>query len=84
MNALTAVTKNSCQYQLYMLPTKETHKSFIGFFELDEGVTGESIAAIVETALAECHLDPSKMRGQAYDGISNMSGKYKHSAAIIQ
>ena len=69
MNALTAVTKNSCHYQLDVA-NKEIHKFFIGFFELDEGVTGESIAAIIETPLAECHLDPSKMRGQAYDGAS--------------
>ena len=36
---------------------KQIHEYFVGFFELDEGVTGEPIAAIIETALAECHLD---------------------------
>ena len=30
------------------------------------------------------HLDPSKMRGQAYDGASNMSGKIRGAAARIQ
>ena len=43
----------------------QIHESFVGFFELDEGVTGESIAAVIETALVECHLDPTKMRVQA-------------------
>ena len=30
------------------------------------------------------NLDPSKMRGQAYDGASNMSGKIRGAAARIQ
>ena len=59
-------------------------ESFVGFFELSEGVTGRAIATTIEKALADCHLDPSKLRGQAYDGASNMSGKYKGCAAIIQ
>jgi len=59
-------------------------ESFVGFFELNEGVTGRAIATTIENALADCHLDPSQMRGQAYDGASNMSGKYKGCAAIIQ
>ena len=59
-------------------------KSFVGFFELDEGVTGAAVADAIETAIAECHLDPTKLRGQAYDGASNMTGKYKGCAAIIQ
>ena len=42
-----------------------------GVFELNEG---EAIAALIESALAECHLDCMKMRGQAYDGASSMSG----------
>ena len=29
------------------------------------------------------HLDPSKLRGQAYDGASNMSGKRNGAAARI-
>ena len=29
------------------------------------------------------HLDPSKMRGQAYDGASNMSGKTSGTAARV-
>lgn len=40
-------------------------ESFVGFFELDEGVTGEAIATVIEKAIADCHLDPFKIRGQA-------------------
>ena len=66
--------------------TKELvlQEAFIGFYQLNEGVTGKAIATTIEAALAECHLDPTKMRGQAYDGASNMSGQYKGCAAIIQ
>ena len=59
-------------------------ESFLGFIELDSGVTGEAIAAVIEEALVECHLDPTHIRGQAFDGASNMSGRYKGCAAIIQ
>ena len=59
-------------------------ESFLGFIELDSGVTGEAIAAVIEAALVECHLDPTHIRGQAFDGASNMSGQYKGCAAIIQ
>ena len=59
-------------------------ESFVGFFELKDGVTGEAIATTVEQAISECNLDPSLLRGQAYDGASNMSGQYKGCAAIIQ
>ena len=63
-------------------------ESFIGYFEVDEGVTGEAISTIIEKAIADCHLDPYKIRGQAYyDSASNMSGwykGYKGCAAILQ
>ena len=62
---------------------ERVYESFVGFFELDEGVTGEAIASTIEKAIADCHLDPSKIRGQAYDGASNMSGQYKGCAAIL-
>ena len=59
-------------------------ESFVGFFELKDGVTGEAISTTIEQAILECNLDPSMLRGQAYDGASNMSGQYKGCAAIIQ
>ena len=41
-------------------------ESFLGFIELDSSVTGEAIAAVIEAALVECHLDPTHIRGQAF------------------
>lgn len=59
-------------------------ESFVGFYELSDGVTGEAISSTIEKAISDCHLDPSLLRGQAYDGASNMSGQYKGCAALIQ
>ena len=43
-----------------------------------------AIADTIEQAIAECNLDTSLLRGQAYDGASNMSGKYKGCATILK
>ena len=59
-------------------------ESFIGFFELDERVFDEAIAGKIEKAIADLHLDPFRLRGQAYDGAGNMSGQHKGCAAILQ
>ena len=63
---------------------EEIRESFLGFFELDSGVTGEAIAHTIESAVFDCHLDPTRIRGQAYDGASSMSGKYKGCAAVLE
>ena len=47
-------------------------------------MTGEAIATTIEQAISDCNLDPSLLRGQAYDGASNMSGQYKGCATILQ
>ena len=41
-------------------------------------------AHTIESAVLDCHLDPTRIRGQAYDGASSMSGKYKICAAVIE
>ena len=63
---------------------KKIRESFLGFFELDSGVTDEAIANTIESAVLDCHLDPTKIQGQAYDEASSMSGKYKGCAAVIK
>ena len=42
------------------------------------------IVSVIETALVTCHLDATKLRGQAYDGVSNMSGQYNGCTTLIQ
>ena len=47
------------------------------------GLTGQALADKMMGFVSN-NLDPSKMRGQAYDGASNMSGKIRGAAARIQ
>ena len=54
---------------------------FFTFLERYSGATVEAFADQFLTFVKN-HLDPSKMRGQAYDGASNMSGKTTGTAAI--
>ena len=39
-------------------------ESFIGFFELDEGVSGEAIGGKIEKAIADWYLDPLDQGGR--------------------
>ena len=57
-------------------------EDLVTFLECDSGITGEALAEMILGFLTN-HLDPSKMRGQAYDGASNMSGKTRGTAARI-
>ena len=57
-------------------------KDFITFLECDSGITGEALAKKMLDFLTQ-HLDPTKLRGQAYDGASNMSGRTNGAAARI-
>ena len=47
------------------------------------GVTGFGIAETILDLLQKNHLDPKLLRGQEYDGASNLAGKVKGAAAII-
>jgi len=44
-------------------------------------VTGQDIAHTIEKAIKDCHLDPTRIRGQ---GAISMSKKYKGCAAILE
>ena len=47
-------------------------------------MTGEAVSTTIEQAILDYNLDPSLLRGQAYDEASIMSGRYKGCAAITQ
>ena len=53
------------------------------FIECDTGVTGSAIAEKITGFIQSSGLDPTKLRGQAYDGAENMAGKTNGAAAII-
>lgn len=56
---------------------------FIGFVEAHV-TTGEELTKLILQKLQELNLDLNDLRGQAYDGGSNMSGKFKGVRARIQ
>ena len=63
--------------------TNAIREDLVSFLECDSGLTGQALADKMINFVRN-NLDPSKMRGQAYDGASNMSGKIRGAAARIQ
>ena len=63
--------------------TNAIREYLVSFLECDSGLSGQALADKM-MGFVRNNLDPSKMRGQAYDGASNMSGKIRGAAARIQ
>lgn len=51
--------------------------------ECDEGISGRAISNKILAFLSSHGLDPTKLRGQAYDGAGNMFGRVNGTAALI-
>ena len=58
-------------------------EDLVTFMECDSGITGQALADKIIGFLLTSGLDPTKMRGQAYDGAGNMAGKTNGAAALI-
>ena len=61
----------------------QIREDLVEFIECDTGVTGSAIAEKITGFIQSSGLDPTKLRGQAYDGAGNMAGKTNGAAAII-
>ena len=61
----------------------QIREDFAAFIECDCGITGRALADKILTFLSSNGLDPSKMRGQAYNGAGNMSGRLNGTATLI-
>ena len=59
------------------------HESFIDFAEV-ERITGEALASTILHCVQAWGLSLSNMRGQCYDGASNMSGAVAGCRSLIQ
>lgn len=59
------------------------HEEFIGLHGVSVG-TGENLAKVVKDVLVRLNLPITKLRGQAYDGVANMAGRYSGAQAIIK
>jgi hypothetical protein len=51
-------------------------EEFLGLYDVAT-TTGEVLTKVIMDCLQRCDLSPQKLRGQCYDGASNMSGKVK-------
>jgi hypothetical protein len=58
-------------------------EDLVGFFECDTGITGRDLADKITSSLVAYGLDPTNIRGQAYDGAGNMAGSVNGAAALI-
>ena len=59
-------------------------EKFIKFVECDTGTSASAIADKIMTTISELGLDMTNVRGQGYDGASNMSGKNAGTAKLIR
>ena len=60
-----------------------TKEKFVRFIECDKGTSAEAISAKIKEAVKDLGLDLQKVRGQGYDGASNMSGRIAGAAKLI-
>ena len=64
--------------------TQEIVEDFVAFVKCEHGITGRAIADYIINVVESLNLSLSDVRGQCYDGASNMSGKHRGAAALIQ
>ena len=60
----------------------EPHEEFVGMYEPPE-TTGKTLTKCILDVLTRLRLPLSTLRGQTYDGASNMSGVYSGCQAIV-
>ena len=89
MSILDEVTNSANREQLSLViryfdpESKTAAERLLDFTACQLGVTGHAVEETILHLLQKNHLDPKLLRGQGYDGASNMAGKVKGAAAII-
>lgn len=68
----------------YVNADLKANEVFLGFYNLETGTDGRSVADMVMDSLLRLNLPLSQLRGQTYDGASNMAGQYNGAQAIIR
>ena len=63
---------------------RNVREEFVGFYECEDGVTGQAIATLILKAVQELGLSMDFCKGQCYDGAGNMSGPCNGAAAIVR
>ena len=63
---------------------RNVREEFVGFYECEDGVTGQAIATLILKALQELGLSMDFCKGHCYDGAGNMSGPCNGAAVIVR
>ncbi|XP_068704634.1 52 kDa repressor of the inhibitor of the protein kinase-like [Montipora foliosa] len=63
---------------------RNVREEFVGFYECEDGITGQAIATLIIKAVQELGLSMDFCKGQCYDGAGNMSGPCNGAAAIVR
>src|SRR5436190_12618618 len=63
------------RYIVKEIDSVKIKERFLGFVE-GADTTGDNLYRVIKTYIQNVGLSINKMRGQAYDGASNMSGQY--------
>jgi hypothetical protein len=66
----------------YVNENLEVRKPFVGFYRAEK-TNGKTLATLIKITFLSLDLDIKNLRGQYYDGASNMRGRYKGVAARI-
>lgn len=77
------IEQMSLSIRYWDITTKKIREDFVGFVEA-RGLSGEFLADLIEENLKKLGLKIENMRGQGYDGSSNMAGKFKGVQARIK
>ncbi len=68
------VTDTSNKEQLSLVVNGIVREDLLSFIECDTGVSGSALADKMLSCLNACDVDPSMLRGQAYDGAVTCQG----------
>ena len=63
--------------------TLTVHEEFIGLYEV-ETIEAKTLVSILKDCLLRLNISLSKVRGQCFDGASNMTGVRRGVATVIQ
>lgn len=59
------------------------HEEFVGLYKMSE-TTGQGIANMIIDVLLILNLPKSGLRGQTYDGATNMAGRFTGTQTILR
>ena len=59
------------------------HEDFMGLYEVDS-INASTLVRFLKDSLIRFNVSLSKLRGQCFDGVSNMSGIRQGVATVIQ